>query len=193
MVAGASCAAWAATFTDNMVPNVLTHQCTQSGPTAAGSDCQTDNGSITVWMESSLEAVDKDAVRSSLDGSYQPINNIEIIYASSPVTTGGGETDIMYQEDSAQIPSSLDGMTWCDDAVDTSTVACDQHYVRIRGNGAYTRGLVCHETGHAIGLLHGDLSVPAVSNVDSRLGCMTTPVQSDFLGENNVTHIHETY
>lgn len=65
-----------------------------------------------------------------------------------------GEQRRVQAGDSGQpsnLPSSADGVTWCNDAVNGSTYGCDQQYVRIRGCGTYARGLACHETGHAIG------------------------------------------
>lgn len=38
-----------------------------------------------------------------------------------------------------------------------------------------TRELACHETGHTVGLTHGDWAWPIVSNGDPRLSYMRTP------------------
>lgn len=82
-------------------------------------------------------------------------------------------------------------MTWCNDAV--GTFQCDQQYIRIRGNGYYTSSLTCHETGHAVGLLHGDLASPKLGKTNKVLGCMTTPVQSEVLGKNQIENINGRY
>lgn len=88
------------------------------------------------------------------------------------------------------------GMYWCNDAVDNYLYSCDQGYVRITTNTSYhRRALACHETGHAVGLLHGGNADPIVSSTDSRLGCMRTPFDADSytLGPHNVAQINETY
>ncbi|MGQ0845246.1 MAG: hypothetical protein ACT4QF_14050 [Sporichthyaceae bacterium] len=60
-------------------------------------------------------------------------------------------------------------------------------------------GLTCHETGHAVGLVHGedayDLDAGGtIGNQDSRLGCMmqTVPVNAR-LGTNQEQNINEAY
>lgn len=103
---------------------------------------------------------------------------------------GSAETDIVYQI-GATVPSGFDGWAWCDDAV--STTRCDQHYVRLRANSV-TNGLICHETGHAVGLTHGNHAAPNVGQTDARLGCMKTPVTAnEALGSMNKANINETY
>ncbi|MEU6783037.1 hypothetical protein ABZ912_27900 [Nonomuraea angiospora] len=186
--------AWAAA-TDNMFP---TGQTTMSCVTGLGGNypCQTDNRDVTFYMDSNgeyeLEQVDKNTVNSVIDSEYRP-TDLAFHYDSSPVFSGGAETDIIYQEGSNGVPSSADGVTWCN-ASGGDVVDCDQQYIRIRGNGHYTDTLTCHETGHAVGLQHGDNASPRLSKTDSRLGCLQTPVPAGAtLGANNRENINATY
>ncbi|MFG6198202.1 hypothetical protein [Nonomuraea sp. JJY05] len=186
--------AWAAA-TDNMFPTAQTTISCMTGM-SANYPCQTDNRDVTFYMDSGgeyeLEQVDKNTVNNVIDSEYRP-TDLAFHYDSSPVFSGGAETDIIYQEGSNGIPSSADGTTWCN-ASGGDGVDCDQQYIRIRGNGHYTNTLTCHETGHAVGLQHGDVSSPRLSKTDSRLGCLQTPVPPGAtLGANNRDNINATY
>ncbi len=102
-----------------------------------------------VTDEYKLEQPDKLTVNQVIDLEYRP-TDLAFHYDSSPVFSGSGETDIIYQEGSNGVPSSVDGITWCN-ATGGDVVDCDQQYIRIRGNGNYVYHLTCHETGHAVG------------------------------------------
>ncbi|MEW9550359.1 hypothetical protein [Nonomuraea sp. NPDC050783] len=191
---GAAGVAWAAT-TDNMFPTAYTGSYCATGM-GVGQPCQTDDREVYFYMDSSgeyeLESPDRAAVNSAIDDEYRP-TDLAFHYDSSPVFSGDGETDIIYQEGSTGLPSNLDGITWCN-AKGHDNKDCDQQYIRIRGNGHYTHGLTCHETGHAVGLQHGDWASPQLSRTDTRLGCMVTPVGSNAgLGANNRENINATY
>lgn len=187
--------AWAA-YTDNMYPTQYANSgCFSEEPNARQSTCRTDNSTLTYYMDSGgdfeLETPDKDDVRETMSSDYSP-TDLSVSYDSTPSFSGSAETDIIYQEGSEAIPSGLDGMTWCNDAVNLDE--CDQQFVRIRGAGSYTRGMACHETGHAVGLVHGNVSSPIRSNTDSQLGCMQTPVDwNTSLGANNKENINNEY
>ncbi|MEV6158771.1 hypothetical protein AB0L53_51440 [Nonomuraea sp. NPDC052129] len=186
--------AWAAA-TDNMFPTPVTGGLCVKGM-HRGFPCQTDNSAVYYYMDSSgdfkLESVDKNMVRNALSGEYSP-TRLAIHYDSTPVFTGSGETDIVYQEGSSGLNDTAAGMTWCD-ATGNDLLDCDQQVVRIRGNGRYTYARVCHETGHAVGLQHGDNSSPELSKTDGRLGCLVTPSTGhNDLGANNVENINATY
>ncbi|MGP3938399.1 hypothetical protein [Streptomyces sp. 6N106] len=157
--------------------------------------CQTDNAEVYYYMDSGgkyeLESPDRTIVINMLRDEYAP-TALARHYDSSPVFSGDGETDIIYQEGSTNISSSSDGVTWCNDAYDNQR--CDQQYIRIRGNGYYTPGVSCHETGHAVGLTHGRQASPMLSQTDSRLGCMQTPTAfGTGLGASNRENINATY
>ena len=104
--------------------------------------------------------------------------------------SGSAETDIIYQANGSRIPSGAEGFTWCDNAA--SYFQCDQHYIAFRSSSP-DPGLAYHQTGHAVGLTHGSNASPVLSNTDTRLGCMTTPVLNRWLGSNNAEGINATY
>jgi len=171
--------------------------------TSGGSNkvpCQTDNASVSYYTytaannpdDYSLESEDKTVVMNMMESQYEP-TQLTVTFDSTPVYSGSGETDIMYQESSVNMPSTADGFYWCNGAAGTA-FECDQGYVRIQGGGYYSAGLSCHETGHAVGLTHGHNAEPYVSQTDSRLGCMKTPVgTSTGLGTNNKDNINFWY
>lgn len=184
--------AWAAA-TDNMVPTNNYNKACSTGNADSGVVCQTDNAQVTYYMDSggsdALETVDKNIVQKMLSAQYAP-TDLSISYDSTPAWSGSSETDIYYAE--ATVPGSADGTTWCND--DVSTYRCDQTYIRIEGGGSYTPGLSCHETGHAVGLLHGSNASPQLSKTNKALGCMQTPVNySEPLGSSNKENINGLY
>ncbi|WP_207938893.1 hypothetical protein [Actinomadura darangshiensis] len=185
---------WAAA-TDNMFPTSVTGGTCWTG-FRTGFPCQTDNSAVYFYMDSNgeyeLEATDKSTVNNAIDGEYRP-TALAFHYDSSPVFSGSGETDIIYQEGSTGLPDSVAGTTWCN-AKGGDGLDCDQQYIRIRGNGYITYARSCHETGHAVGLQHGDNSSPRLLNSDSRLGCLVTPSDGhNDLGANNRENVNATY
>lgn len=178
---------------DNIVPTSNYYVGCLRGE-ANGTVCQTDNATLTYYMDSGgtdqLEAEDKNIVRAMLASEYSP-TDLAVSYDSTPSWSGSAETDIYYSE--GAVPGSDEGITFCNDN-SPGNYKCDQQYVRIEGGGYYTPGLSCHETGHAVGLLHGNLSYPAVPMQDSRLGCMKKSVSySEGLGANQKTNINTVY
>ncbi|WP_420036285.1 hypothetical protein ACN2WE_32310 [Streptomyces sp. cg28] len=182
-------------MTDNLVPTAsYSPGCRAGSPGAGNVICLTDNSEVYYYMDSSgefeLEPDDRAVVNNNLDYEFRP-THLAFHYDSDPTFSGGGETDLIYQEGFAD--ADFDGVTWCNDAVDSATYRCDQAYVRIRGNGAYTINLACHETGHAVGLTHGAFASPYIANNDMRLGCMTTSSLTYDLGDNQVQNINSVY
>ena len=164
-----------------------------AGPGNQTSNKQTDNAAVYYYMDSNgayeLETVDKNTVNNMLDAEYRP-TVLAFHYDSTPVFSGGAETDTIWQE--GAVSGSDEGTTWCDNPV--GLYACDQHYIRIEGAGTYTKGLTCHEMGHAVGLVHGLNAAPSVPNQDASLRCMRkTVAASDILGTHNRSEINETY
>lgn len=157
-------------------------------------DCKTDNATVTWYLDSGgefeLEEPDREIMRTVMREQYGP-THLRMDYDSTPTWSGEAETDIYYQEGSKNLDDSAAGVTWCNDAV-VGTYKCDQQYVRIRG-GSYAESIGCHETGHAIGLRHGDRANPPLGRQDSRLGCMTTPSSTRLLGSNNVQLINNEW
>ena len=189
---------------DSMVPN------SRYDPICLGGDmsvnamgCQTDNADVWWYADSNdpgeLETNDQDSVRAMLAAQYSP-TDLAIHYDSSPVFSGTAQTDVVYQEQEAAmpLPAGLRGIAWCNDDVPTQRSKCDQTYIRIQSPDGYRifgGGLACHETGHAVGLLHGNNAAPAIEPDDARLGCMQNEVATlpAGLGSDQVHQINNTY
>jgi len=161
-----------------------------SAPSSNGGFCRTDNSTLTIYMESTLDQTSKNTLLVMLEQRYQP-TDLTVEYPSSPVYSGSGETDIIYQMSDFQIPSNLVGVAWCNDAASSQT--CDQHYVRIRP-GWYTHEVSCHETGHAVGLTHPTEANPPSAADDVEYSCMrnNSPAGST-LGLHNRQQINAQY
>ncbi|MEV0390962.1 hypothetical protein [Nonomuraea sp. NPDC050643] len=159
--------------------------------------CLTDNSNLSYYADSAdwgkLEDLDKLYLGEMLYDQFDP-TNLAVSYDNSPIFSGGGETDIIYQEDSEGIDGAI-GMAWCNDRVDGNGYRCDQTYVRIKGHGYYQiPGVTCHETGHVVGLLHGYNTAPELYHQDTRLGCLVTGViPPGSLGSNNRQFINAVY
>ena len=125
--------------------------------------------SLTIYRESSISSSGRATVSSALANNYDP-TDLTVIYATSPVYAGSGETDIIYK--AGALLYNLLGVTWCDNAV--SNYGCDQHYVQFDSSDP-AQLTACHETGHAVGLTHGDDAYPTLPNQDPDVGCMGTP------------------
>lgn len=187
-------AAWAA-VTDNITPigdADAWEMCRKGKPDGDAYPCQTDNRDVTLWRQNTLEAADRDRVKRMIDAEYAP-TDLVMSWPSSAEYTGGSETDIVYQE-LTPTDDRFQGVTWCDDPIE-NTVKCDQAYVRIKGGAKFTYRVLCHETGHAVGLLHGNDAVPSLSARDTRLGCMYNPADDGplHLGDNNKDNINKVY
>jgi hypothetical protein len=150
--------------------------------------CQTDNATLTVYRESSLTSTGKSNIAFVLDNEYH-VTDLNVSYPSTPSYSGDAETDIIYQQ-RGDVPSNLDGIAWCNDAV--TSVRCDQHYNAFRSSSP-GRAISCHETGHAVGLTHGANASPAISQTDPSLACMQTPTPTGDLGAHNTNSINATY
>ena len=170
-------------FTLNYAPG-----CTDGSP--GSGFCQTDNATLVVHRGGNLTQTGKDNIAWTLNNSWDT-TDLNVSYDSTPVTSGSAETDIMYTVNPGVVPGTLDGITWCDDAV--TSEKCDQHYVAFDTATPY-RALACHETGHSVGLTHGQQAFPQISNGDDSLACMTTnPIESMYVGTHNVTQVNATY
>jgi hypothetical protein len=186
--------------TDNLVPTYTYSPICANSSTSSAMVCKTDNAAVWYYMDSNgeyeLEQGDRDTVSGVLNGQYGP-TDLTIHYDSSPVFSGDAETDVVYQEGSTGLGDGVVGMTWCNDAVNGEYYECDQTYIRIRGAGPMSDArVVCHETGHAVGLTHGSEAYPVVARSDSQLGCLRTPLEaitSGTLGSNQVREINLNY
>lgn len=152
--------------------------------------CQTDNGSLTYGLTSGT-STQHAYLRSMLEAQFEP-TDLGVSEQDPVVYSGSSETDIVYQI-GATLPPGAGGITWCDDAV--SDTKCDQHYVRLASDRVHGNASTpCHETAHAVGLTHGGVAEPAVSDSDAGLACLRTPGTTDStLGTHNQGQINGTY
>lgn len=162
--------------------------------------CQTDSATLTVFRLSSVQSAMRDATALTLNNSYHAGTDLNVVYSAAPSYDGAAETDIIYRG-LTSLPEGTWGQAFCNDPV--STTRCDQHYVdynnTMLGRSSTTttirRSVACHETGHAVGLTHGENANPEVSNSDYLIGCMSTGgrVYPTYLREHNVGQINATY
>jgi hypothetical protein len=157
------------------------------GSIGDGHFCQTDNDFLTVFRQSSLTSTGKSNIASVLNNEFAP-TDLSISFVSDPSYSGSAETDIIYQQ--GTVPATVFAVTWCNDAV--SSTKCDQHYVRFE-NDTPPKKTACHETGHGVGLTHGQQASPKLSNGDDSLGCLTNPAETSDLGAHNTNMINATY
>ncbi|MDG5804723.1 hypothetical protein P9869_19025 [Streptomyces ossamyceticus] len=163
---------------------------------SSGAVCQTDNADVYYYMDSAdkfeLESEDRAVVVAVFTNQYSPTDLVRH-YDSSPVFEGDAETDHIWQEGSDGFDDDVVGMAWCNDSL-LFSYRCDQHYIRIRGNGYIDPSNACHEMGHAVGLVHGDRASPTRGmNDHAALGCMVANDYEDELGSNNVNGINSVY
>jgi hypothetical protein len=144
-----------------------------------GAVCQTDNAGVFWYADSSdpgeLESNDVTQLQNVLTNQYAP-TDLTLTYDSTPVFSGTAQTDLIFQEEDTNvpIPSGTLGITWCDSSA-PAFYECDQTYLRLDGPDGYriySGSVACHETGHAVGLVHGDLASPMLDPGNSILGCM---------------------
>jgi hypothetical protein len=154
--------------------------------------CQTDNSELTIHKRSTLSQAGKDNINTTLFGSWDT-TDLNVTRHSTPTMTGPSETDIIYGVNPDDVPSGFTGWTWCDDTVGSFQFKCDQHFVKFEFNPSVA--LACHETGHAVGLTHGDDADPQVSNQHYELRCMRTPVpeHDPYVGPHNVERVNSVY
>lgn len=173
---------------DSMYPTMNYHPSCVDG-TIGSTYCQTDNAAVSFGMES-MTAAQKLVFRNVMSSQFNP-TDLSTVENSTIVYTGSAETDIVYQV--GNLGSGLNGITWCDDAV--TSYQCDQHYVRIVASRVSSSvSTPCHESGHAVGLTHGQDAFPAVANDNTNLECMRTPgTNVATLGAHNVAQINGEY
>ncbi|WP_162602511.1 hypothetical protein [Nocardioides daejeonensis] len=188
----------AAPADDLIVPNG-----TWSGPCEAGMGintiCATDNSSVSYYMDSAgaleLEAPDREVVAKVMS-RYDTKTDLAVSYDATPVFSGVGETDVVWQEGAFGRPDWVLGTTWCDDPVDGTRHRCDQHYIRIRGAGTYSQRVAGHEAGHAFGLFHGPQADPVRAFDAGVMGIMRAPLDAipgPGLGETVKNNINWVY
>lgn len=131
------------------------------------------------------------------NGGLSSINATNLNTFAGASAHGSG-TDIYYgYEDLPGLVGRYSCIT-----VETGTWKCTHAHVMYDGDALAThtawsqRFAACHETGHAVGLLHGMDGSPQLANNNTALECMMTPLQtsgSNILGTHNNAHINSNY
>jgi len=174
---------------DSMYPTANAATPCSDGTITSGSLCETDNATLEVYRQASVGTIGKQQIRTTLDSSYNA-TDLTVRYEDPPVYTGPAETDIIYRV--RDVPGTAIGITFCNDAV--TETKCDQHYVTFQRQPAVP--IACHETGHAVGLLHPGDADPRVSEdgLDQlSFRCMTNLGFDPTLGPHNARQINATY
>lgn len=174
--------AWAH-HTDNM------YKTATYGPNCSTeTNCQSDNSTLTYFRQSSLDATSQQNVANVLNEKYNP-TDLTVVHENPPVYTGGSETDLIYQVNNQLLPNAR---TVCDDPI--SDTKCDQFFLIFSNNAtsASNNAIVCHETGHGVGLTHGDRASPVKPNNDQSLECLAFPAPY-VLADHSVPQINATY
>jgi hypothetical protein len=148
------------------------------GATPTNLFCLTDNADTSWYTDSdnsngSGDIRNRDTFELVLEREYDAKTALSMRYQPNPKFSGSGETDIIFQQGNT---GPLLGITWCNDAVE-GTRECDQQYVRFASHnpGQY---LICHETGHAVGLTHGAQANPVQAQDEPLMDCMRTELPS---------------
>lgn len=167
--------AWAAAPDNDGITPTTNYQEHCAAGLASDTVCQTDNSSVYYYMDSNgeyeLEEEDRAIVRDAV-ARFRNNTILTITYDSDPDFSGAGETDVIYQEGAFGLPDAVLGVTWCNDPVDGATWRCDQTYIRMRGNGVINPYVSTHETGHSVGLLHGNRWAPVRDLCADLIGVM---------------------
>lgn len=185
-------------ITDNMYPTAaVPAACFGTTTWSSGTNCQQQDGYVDIfavtrysgwsaptadfveaWSAYHYDSTDLAIVPATFINFDGPYNSTDVILDQNPLS-------IVY-----------DGFTFC--RVAETSIDCDMHTVLIKATSP-SPNVICHELGHALGLMHGVSANPALSNTDSRLGCMVTPVPTYNPaiplgpGLHNIGMINQTY
>lgn len=155
--------------------------------------CLSDHSYIlTYFVELSIDDAGWGTLVNTMNNQYNPTDlvTIDMEWSGGPSYTGADQTDIIYQR-RTDIPGTALGVTYCDAPL--TFTRCDQQYVVLR-SASPTSDVLCHETGHALGLTHGRQAFPTVLDSDPTLRCMRNPATGDAtLGSHNAALINENY
>ena len=196
--------AYAAPPYRNMMPTPTISSCQEGSQ-----PCRSDGGHLAVYR-GYLGPIMKASTGYTLFGSYGTTDVGPVYEHSYPVESGVGETDIIYKY--YQTTPSTYGTTICDDNSIGSN-RCDQFYIYFNSTvlnshtsqhyfNDFATTLACHETGHAVGLTHGNNAYTSNGDVISQtlpaLHCMRTELLPHMfvdwkVGSNNTYWINDTY
>jgi hypothetical protein len=185
---GAPSAAQAEIF-NNMYPTATIPANCQDG-VMGDLFCRTDNAALTYFIQSTIGTTGTINIDDVLYDQFNP-TDLNVTYDGTPSYSGSAETDLIYQ--SGTVPTGLIGITWCNSAA--NYLHCDQQYIRTSA-GNPSHNLICHESGHGVGLTHGDDADPYQDPTSAVLGCMRNPsnyITSPTLGSHNISEINAIY
>lgn len=180
---------------DRIFP-VVENGCQETDAINNGSVCLADSSGHTVFVDF-LGPKLKSATQWTLNNSYNTISPFSIQYVSNPITSGAGETDVLYGVRN-DLPDFVFAFTGCNDNL--GGFRCDQFYVNYHGDFICSQSywcntstihisLACHETGHTFGLMHPEASNPARLPSQTDYYCMRTDYAvfaSYYVGSQNV-------
>jgi len=155
---------------------------------------------LTWWADWAINAGPYSVMQTTIENQFEP-TDLTVTEAAAPDYSGNNSTRVIY-ELRGDVPSPAQGITWCDEAYDDpflpgpgNSLFCNQTYVAFLSNAVIQVPLICHETGHAVGLTHGAQASPAMSQTDPNLSCMKTPVliTDTTLGIHNTTQMNVMY
>lgn len=205
LIASAIAAVWGTTgkaqVYDSMYPT--SNQQTECVSTVMGNgwECNQGNADVRIFVKTTISDEGLTNIVNVLGWEFEP-TDLTFYWEGSPVYNAPdalpsveGETDIIYERQSF-MPAGFQGMTWCQDAhlpLGPINRFCDQNYVAFRSATPGT-DIACHETGHAMGLTHGQQAAPAQSNLEPSFRCMRNFVAGDdFVGPYNQQQINSKY
>lgn len=192
LVLGAAVPAHAHHGVDNAYQNPGLDDCRQGSPRQ--DVCRADNATHTWFLSNGYSSSFLNAAVSSMnDWGTTDLNT------ARDTSLSYLETDVHFWPDNTLTDTNTLANTDCLTAV--NWLRCGAYQVRVRPDvyqGGYNlaKAVVCHETGHTIGLLHGNQSNPQVANQNLDLGCMRTqPLdgQMRFIGEHNLWEADRMY
>jgi hypothetical protein len=184
---------------DSIYPSLnyqLYTQCSEGGI------CQGDSSVHYVNFDGLGPAL-RQATSNTLYNSYDT-TDLTIRQQRPAVTDGPDETDVIYRLNDG-LGMNTWGRAFCDDDSPSDPVVCDQFYVEYHGDkicpgnecydASFHETLACHETGHTVGLLHGENATPRQDNEDADFRCMRTDVLPDDprMGTHNVQQVNSVY
>lgn len=157
--------------------------------------CRADNHDHYVYI-GYLGPTFRQGVTSTLNGSYDT-TDLDVHYVGSPTAS----TDVIYHY--LDLPGTTSGLYQCRDPRGYDCGRADVYFDSEQVCDPYcsdndVRAVACHETGHSVGLVHGDEAYDhPISNTTGSLYCMQTdtgglPVPYQ-LGSHNADQINVVY